>query len=185
MVSSDCKLYELYDAHYSAHSTAGSGAIWDLKSDSLRPAGWTSADAAGLPILPGLLRLDEVKAGKVDHAIRMTVARTDTSYIWPARHEAGSVSDHNVPPMGARFRLKASYSTKGLRSDTVTILNAMKKYGMIVADNGSDWYFGGTSEQGWPTALLDQLKAVPASAFEAVDESKLMVNANSGQARKL
>ena len=185
MVSSDCKLYELYDAHYSAHPTAGSGAIWDLKSNALRKAGWTSADAAGLPILPGLLRLDEVKANAIDHAIRFTVNRTDKTYLWPARHQAGSVSDRNVPPMGARFRLKANYSTSGLRSDTIAILKAMKKYGLILADNGSDWFFSGTSENGWPTALLDQLKRVPASAFEAVDESKLMVNANSGEARKL
>ena len=184
MVDPTCKLYELYAAHYKTNaSTAGSGAIWDLKSNALRPSGWTSADAAGLPILPGLLRLDEVRAGTVDHATRFTVARTDRSFVWPARHQAGSAANHNLPPMGARFRLKASYSLSGLRPDTQVILKAFKKYGLILADNGSDWYFGGTSENGWPTALLDQLKQVPASAFEAVDASSMMISSNSGQAR--
>ena len=186
MVDPSCRLYELYDAHYKSGggSTAGSGAIWNLKTNALRPSGWTSADAAGLPILPGLLRLDEVKAGKVDHAVRFTVAKTDKSFVWPARHQAGSSSNRNLPPMGARFRLKASYSLSGLRPDTQVILKAFKKYGLILADNGSDWYFGGTSEKGWPTPLLDQLKQVPASAFEAVDASSLMVSANSAEARK-
>lgn len=184
MVSSDCKLYELWHAEYGSHPSAGSGAIWDLKSNNLRKAGWTSADAAGLPILPGLLRYDEVKANKIDHAIRFTVAKSDKTYLWPARHQAGSVNDRNVPPMGARFRLKANYSTSGLRPDTVAVLNAMKKYGMIVADNGSDWFFQGTADNAWPTDLLDELKKVPGSAFEAIDESKLMVNANSGEAKK-
>ena len=109
-----CTLYELYDAHYSASgSTAGSGAIWNLDSNALRPAGWTSADAAGLPILPGLVRYDEVQSGAITHAIRMTAEATDTSYLWPARHEAGTSSNPNLPPMGARFRLKADYNISG------------------------------------------------------------------------
>ena len=180
--SGTCKLYELYDAHYSSGgSTAGSGAIWSLSSNALRPDGWTSADAAGLPIFPGLVRLDEVQAGNVDHAIRVTAQQTDRSYIWPARHQAGAANNPNLPPMGARFRLKAGYDISPFRADTQTILRAMKKYGLIVADNGSNWYFQGNAENGWNTSMLDQLKTVPASAFEAVDESSLMVSSDSGQ----
>ena len=182
--SSTCTLYELYGAQYSpSGSTAGSGAVWDLNSDALRPAGWTSADAAGLPILPGLLRLDEVESGSVTHAIRMTAARTDTSYLWPARHEAGTASNPALPPMGARFRLKAGFNLSSFSPMAQTVLRAMQHYGLIVADNGSNWYFTGASDPGWPTSLLDELKTVPASAFEAIDESSLMVDPNSGQAR--
>jgi hypothetical protein len=180
-----CRLYETYATRKSGTSWyAGSGAIWNLKSDALRPRSWTSADAAGLPILPGLLRYDEVAAGSVDHAIRFTTDKTDRRYVWPARHQAGSVTDPSYPPMGARFRLKAGYSLAGLRTDTQTVLRAMKTYGLILADNGSPWFFQGTSDPRWPSALLDQLKRVPASAFEAVDESRLMVSVDSGQARK-
>ncbi|SRR6266511_291267 len=184
MVDKDsCTLYELYDAHYSTSgSTAGSGAIWSLGSNALRPADWTSADAAGLPILAGLVRLDEVQAGLVDHAIRVTASCTDRSYIWPARHQAGCRSDPNLPPMGARFRLKSSVDITGFRPDTQVILQAMKTYGLIVADNGSSWFFQGTAEHGWNTDLLDELKSIPASDFEAVDASSLMVDPNSGQA---
>jgi hypothetical protein len=179
-----CTLYELYAATYSpSGSTAGSGAIWSLSSNKLRPAGWTSADAAGLPIFAGLVRLDEVKAGVVDHAIRVTASQTDKSYLWPARHQAGAAHNSNLPPMGARFRMKKSFSTAGFRSDTRVILNAFKKYGVIVADNGSNWYFTGTAENGWSTDMLDELKTIPASAFEAVDESSLMIDPNSGRAR--
>jgi len=178
-----CTLYELYDARYSSSgSTAGSGAIWNLNSDALRPSGWTSADAAGLPILPGLLRYDEVQSGAVTHAIRMTAQSTDTSFIWPARHQAGSSSDPNLPPMGARFRLKAGYNISGYSAPAQVVLRAMQHYGLILADNGSNWYFGGTADPNWPIALVDELKQVPASAFEAVDESSLMVDPNSGQA---
>ena len=182
--SGTCKLYELYDAHYSSGgSTAGSGAIWSLKSNALRPAGWTSADAAGLPIFAGLVRLDEVKKGVVDHAIRFTASSTDRTYLWPARHQAGAARNAYLPPMGARFRLKSSFSLSGYRADTKVILTAMKRYGMIVADNGSDWYFQGTAEDGWSNAMLDELKSIPASAFEAVDESSLMADPNSGRVR--
>jgi len=181
-----CKLYELFDAEYApgGGSTAGSGAIWNLESNALRPAGWTSADAAGLPIFAGLVRLDEVKAGKVDHAIRMTASQTDKSYVWPARHQAGAATNENLPPMGARFRLKAGFNTSGFRSDTKTILVAMKKYGMILADNGSDWYFTGAASDDWSNDMLDELKSVPASAFEAVDASSLMISPNSGKAKQ-
>jgi hypothetical protein len=182
---STCTLYELYDAHYSAGgSTAGSGAIWNLNSNNLRPSGWTSADAAGLPILPGLLRYDEVQSGSITHAIRMTAESTDTSFIWPARHEAGTASNPNLPPMGARFRLKASYDISGYSPQAQVVLRAMQQYGLILADNGSNWYFGGTADPAWPDALIEQLKEVPASAFEAVDESSLMVSPNSGQAHQ-
>ncbi len=146
------------------------------------PAGWTSADAAGLPILPGLLRYDEVQAGSITHAIRMTAQSTDTSFIWPARHQAGSSSNPNLPPMGARFRLEGIFDISGFSPQAQVVLRAMQHYGLILADNGSNWYFGGTADPSWPTSLLDELKRVPASAFEAVDESSLMIDANSGQA---
>ena len=182
--SSTCTLYELYDANYSAlGSTAGSGAIWSLRSDALRPNGWTSADAAGLPILPGLLRQDEVAAGYVGHAVRMTVQTTDKSFIWPARHQAGSVSDPNYPPMGARFRLKASVDISRFSRDTQAVLTAMKHFGLIVADNGSNWYFQGAAQPGWDNTMLDELKSIPVIDFEAVNTSSLMIDQNSGAAR--
>jgi hypothetical protein len=182
--SSSCTLYELYDAHYSpSGSTAGSGAIWNLGSDQLHPAGWTSADAAGLPILPGLLRYDEVAAGSVTHAVRFTAARTDRSYVWPARHQAGSASDPALPPMGARFRLKAGFDISRYSAPARAVLRAMQRYGLILADNGSNWYFTGAADNRWDNGLLDELKTVPASAFEAVDESSLMVDPNSGATR--
>jgi hypothetical protein len=178
-----CTLYELYDAHYSAGgSTAGSGAIWNLRSNALRPAGWTSADAAGLPIMPGLLRYDEVQSGQITHAIRMTAQTTDTSYLWPARHEAGARSDASLPPMGARFRLKASFDVSRYSPPAQVVLRAMQHYGLILADNGSNWYFGGSADPAWPASLVDELKSIPAGAFDAVDESSLMVAADSGQA---
>jgi len=181
-----CKLYETFATDHAGPSTAGSGAIYDLNSNALRPAGWTSADAAGLPILPGLVRLDEVQAGLIGHAIRFTVQSSDTSYLWPARHQAGSASNPNLPPMGARFRLKASYNLSGFSAATQVVLTAMKHYGVIVADNGSNWFFQGTMDAGWAAApyvtMIAQLKTVPANAFEAVDESGLMVDPNSGQA---
>jgi hypothetical protein len=181
-----CKLYETWATDYAGPSTAGSGAIFDLNSEQLRPAGWTSADAAGLPILPGLLRLDEVQAGAVTHAIRFTVQSSDTSYVWPARHQAGSASDPNLPPMGARFRLKASFDVSGFGPQAQVVLTAMKRYGLIVADNGSNWFFQGTMDAGWDSApyptMIAQLKTVPASAFEAIDESSLMVDPNSARA---
>jgi hypothetical protein len=181
---STCVLYELYDAHFQAgKSTAGSGAIWNLRSNSLRPASWTSADAAGLPILPGLLDYSEVKSGPVDHAIRMTAEATNKKFIWPARHEAGSRSDPSLPPMGARFRLKANFNVSHYSKDARIVLQAMKQYGLILADNGSNWYFGGAAETQWPLSLVNELKSIPASAFQAVNESSLEVSPNSGAAR--
>lgn len=176
-----CRLYETWATRKSGDRwLAGSGATWRLGSDALRPRGWTSADAAGLPILPGLLRFDEVARGRVDHAIRFTTDVTDRRFLWPARHQAGSVNDPRFPPMGARFRLKASYRIDpGLRADTRAVLAALKRYGLVLADNGSPWYFQGTADRRWPNALLDQLKKVPASAFEAVDTASLMVSPDS------
>lgn len=180
-----CRLYETWATRHAGTGwAAGSGASWLLTSNALRRAGWTSADAAGLPILPGLLRFDEVQVRKVDHAIRFTTDVTDQRYLWPARHQAGSVADQSYPPMGARFRLRASYPISlSLRGDTRAILRGMKTYGMVLADNGSPWFFQGTSDGRWPDALLDELKSIPASAFEAVDTSSLMISVDSMQVR--
>ncbi len=183
-----CVLYELYDAHYrpGGASTAGSGAIWKLRENHLRPASWTSADAAGLPILPGLVNYDEVKSGHLDHAIRFTAQTTDRKFIWPARHEAGAVSDANYPPMGARFRLRASFHLPASRCSRPcqVVIAAMKTYGLILADNGSNWYFQGTTDRRWTYTMVDQLKQIPARDFQAVDETCLMVSPGSGQARQ-
>lgn len=183
--SSTCRLYETYKTrHKSDGWYAGSGAIWDLGSHKLRPDGWTSADAAGLPILPGLLRYGEVRAGRVTHAIRFTTDVTQTEHIWPARHDAGSTSDPDYPPMGARFRLSADFPTAGYRDDTVAVLDAMKTYGLVLADNGAPWFFQGTADKRWPNGLLDELKTIPADAFEAVDTAPMMIRPNSGKANQ-
>ena len=181
MVNTDtCTLYELYDAHWhGGNPDAGSGAVFDLGSDALRPAGWTSADAAGLPILPGLVRYDEVAAGEIAHAIRFTVDCTTRRYLWPARHQAG-VADRSCPPMGDRFRLRSGFRLGGFSDETKVVLLAMQRYGMIVADNGSDWFFQGATDERWTDDLLDELKSVPASAFVAVDESACKVSPDSG-----
>lgn len=177
-----CRLYELFAAEWNGgEPQAGSGAIWDLDSNDLRPETWTSADAAGLPIFVGLVRWDEVKAGLIAHAIRFTVSCTTDGYLWPARHEAG-VDDPDCPPMGARFRLKGNFDLSGFGAKARVILRAMQQYGMFVTDNGSDWYFQGTRDGHWRNSLLDELKTVPASAFEAVDESACMVSEDSGRA---
>ena len=178
-----CTLYELYDAHPTGTSawTAGSGAIWDLRSNALRPAGWTSADAAGLPILPGLLRWSEVRAGSVDHAIRFTAPTTAPRYLWPARHQAGS--DPSAPPMGARFRLVSGFDTSGYSTRTRTVLRAMQTYGLVLADNGSPWYFQGERNAKWPARMIEELKTVPSSAFEAVDTAGMMVEDRSARVR--
>jgi hypothetical protein len=164
-----CKLYELYAAKKAgAGWNADSGAVYNLRSNKLRHAGWTSADAAGLPILPGLARADEVRRGKITHALRFTVSRTQAGYISPARHLASSDNDPALPPMGLRLRMKASFDISGYKGQARVIMVALKKYGMIVADNGSDWYISGTPDKRWKDADLDQLKRVPGSAFEAL-----------------
>ncbi len=164
-----CKLYELYNAQrHGSGWDAGSGAVFDLRSNALRPEGWTSADAAGLPILPLLVRYPEVKAGRIDHALRVTVERTQRGYIHPATHLASSSGDPNLPPMRLRLRLKASFSLAGYHGEALVVLRALKHYGLIVADNGSSWYITGAPDPRWSDEDLNQLKRVPGSAFEAV-----------------
>jgi uncharacterized protein (TIGR03437 family) len=181
--TANCILYELYAAYPQPDGTwqAGSGAIFDLKGNQLRPQGWTSADAAGLPILPGLVRYDEVLAGQINHAIRFTVQVTQKAYLWPARHYASSNTSTSVPPMGARFRLKSTFNVSGFPQEVQVILNAMKKYGIIVADNGSNWFVSGVPDDRWDNDNLATLRNVHGSDFEAVDESGLMINVNSAQ----
>lgn len=180
-----CTLYELYRAYSNGDGSwdAGSGAIYDLHANRMRPAGWTSADAAGLPILAGLVRYDEVAAGRIDHAIRVTVPRSQQKYIWPARHQAGDSTDPNLPPMGLRLRLKAGFDLSGFSRQARVILQAAKTYGLIVADNGSPWYMTGVPDERWDNDVLHTLGGVPGSAFEAVDESSLMVSPNSAATR--
>ena len=174
MIDKDtCTLYELFGANWNNGQPEGRQRRGvPARLDALRPDTWTSADAAGLPIFPGLVRYDEVAAGFIGHAIRFTADLTDCTHVWPARHDAGTCNA-NYPPMGARFRLKASFSLAGFSAQTKTILHAMKTYGMILADNGSNWYFQGTEDSHWANRVLDQLKTIPASQFEAVDESVL------------
>jgi hypothetical protein len=169
-----CKLYETWNTRVrNGHWRAGSGATWSLGSNRLRPDGWTSADAAGLPILPGLLRWNEVKAGRVAHAIRFTTDATSRHHLWPARHDAGSTDSWDYPPMGARFRMRAGFDSSGYSPLARVVLAAMKEYGLVLADNGSPWFFTGERNGHWPPALIEELKTIPASAFEAVDTSSL------------
>ena len=179
-----CKLYEIYNLQNFTNGQtpqAGSGAVWNLSSDAMRPNGWTSADAAGLPMTPLLLRPDEILAGSITHAIRFT-AHCTHGYIWPASHEAG-LCDATFPPMGARFRLKSSVTISGFGTDTQVVLRAFQHYGLILADNGSDWYFQGSTDDWWSTtagsAVVSELKTIPASDFEAVDESGMQAAPNS------
>jgi hypothetical protein len=183
----NCILYELYSAYPQSDGSwqAGSGAVFNLRTDALRPASWTSADAAGLPILPGLVRYDEVASGEIKHAVRFTAPQTRNAYLWPARHRASSLTGQQYPPMGQRFRLKAGFDISGFSRDTKVILTALKKYGMILADNGSSWFISGAPDSRWNNDVLRELSRVTGSAFEAVDESSLMVNPNSGQVNRL
>jgi hypothetical protein len=164
-----CRLYETFDSLYVGPGwSCGSGAVFDLRSNRLRPDGWTSADAAGLPILPGLVRLEEVQAGEIRHALRFTTRRTQRAYVHPATHFASSSRDAALPPMGLRVRLKASYDLGRFRGASLVILTALRRYGMFVADNGSDWFITGETNTRWDDADLAQLKTVPGSAFEVV-----------------
>ena len=174
-----CKLYEMFDA-YPLHGgkswRAGSGAIFALDTNKLRPDGWTSADAAGLPIIPALVKCAEVQAGEIDHALQVTFDKTQQGYIHPATHYASDSRKRDLPPMGLRFRLKASYDISGMTGQARVIAVAMRKYGMFVAQNGSNWYFageGGTASSCWNDDDLDQLKSVPSSAFEVVATGKI------------
>jgi hypothetical protein len=166
---SSCRLYELYALYPKGRGwRAGSGAIWSLRSNKLRPAGWTSADAAGLPILPGLARYDEVKRGVIDHALRFTVQRTRRAYVFPARHYASDSNDPSLPPMGLRLRLKASFDVSGFPRQARIVLVALKRYGMLVADNGSSWYITGAPDARWSNDQLHTLGRVKGSEFEVV-----------------
>lgn len=166
----NCKLYEIFDARkVNGKWFGGSGAIWSLASNQLRPDGWTSADAAGLPILPGLVRYDEVTKGVINHAIRFTAPRTRTSHIYPARHDAGESNSTSLPPMGLRVRLKASVNISGFSPRNRVILTALKKYGMLLADNGSSWFIQGVPNTGWSDDDLHNLTRITGKDFEAVD----------------
>jgi hypothetical protein len=170
-----CKLYELFAATKGATRwSADSGAVFDLTSNALRPEGWTSADAAGLPIFPGLVRYDEVASGHIDHALRFTVSRSQKAYLHPATHDASSSSDANLPPMGLRLRLKASFDASSYTGQARVVLDALKKYGMIVADNGSNWFISGAQDTRWNDTDLNQLKTVPGSAFEVVNTGETL-----------
>jgi len=183
----NCLLYETFSSYPQPDGSwqTGSGAVFDLRSHSLRPGGWTSADAAGLPILPGLVRYDEVAAGEIRHALRFTAPRTQKKFVWPARHYASSLTASNYPPMGKRFRLRANFDVTTFSPEIQVILRALKKYGMFLADNGSAWYISGAPDPRWnDDALVTELRRVKGSDFEAVDESLLMIAAESGEARQ-
>jgi hypothetical protein len=171
---SACRLYELYDLHRTASGWhAGSGAIWNLRTNALRPAGWTSADAAGLPIFPGLARYDEVARGVIAHALRFTAPRTRRAYVYPARHYASSSDDPSLPPMGLRVRLKASVDISAFPRQARVVLQALKTYGMILADNGSSWYISGAPDPRWSNDDLHTLGRITGADFEVVDTSSL------------
>jgi hypothetical protein len=181
----NCILYELFAAYPQAASwKAGGGAIFDLRSNALRPYGWTSADAAGLPIMPGLVRYDEIVAGEVRHALRVVAGQTQRAFVWPARHYASSITDPQYPPMGLRLRLRASFDESRYPREIQIIMRGLKKYGMMVADNGASWFFGGEPDPRWDNDMLRLLLDVKGSDFEAVDVSSLMIDPNSGQARQ-
>ena len=181
-----CRLYEIYAAYQGADGAwrAGSGAIFDLNSYSLRPKGWTSADAAGLPILPGLVRYDEVASGEIRHALRFTVPQTQRAYVWPARHFASRLTEPKYPPMGAWFRLRAGMDLTRFSTETQVILRALQRYGMILADNGSSWYISGAPDERWRNDRLRELLTIRGSDLEAVDVSSLQIGEDSAQARQ-
>ena len=180
-----CMLYELFDVKKDSSGwTAGSGAIFDLKGYALRPDEWTSADAAGLPMLPGLVRYEEVAAGEIRHAIRFTAPSTSAHHLWPARHHTynGNPDD---PPMGMRVRLRADYDISGFSPEVQVVLRALKKYGMILADNGAPWFITGAPDERWDNDMMvNELRRVKGSAFEVVDTSSLMIDPDSGKARQ-
>ncbi len=180
-----CKLYELYLARRSGNSwEAGSGAVFDLRSNALRPDGWTSADAAGLPIFPLLARYQEARAGAIDHALRMSVERTQDGFIHPATHYSSASADPDLPPMGLRLRLKAGFDLSGYRGQALIVLRALKVYGLIVADEGDAWDIGGATNAGWNDRDLHQLDTVPGSAFEAVSTGPILRGGASHRPRR-
>lgn len=179
-----CMLYEMYSAFPQSNGSweAGNGAVYDLNSYDLRPDGWTSADAAGLPILPGLVRYDEVASGEIRHAIRFTAPDTQANHLWPARHDASSLTGANYPPMGLRLRLRADFDISTYPPEIQVILQAFKTYGLILADNGSAWYISGVPDARWDNDMLHEMDDITGADFEVVDVSSLMINPNSGQA---
>jgi hypothetical protein len=179
----DCMLYEMFDASRNADDSwsAASGAAYDLSSNALRPDGWTSADAAGLPIFPGLVTYDEVESGEITHAVRFTASQTRNAHVWPARHDASSNTGSQYPPMGQRFRLKADFDISGYSPEIQVILTAMKRYGLILADNGASWFISGAPDARWDNDMLHEWDDIPGSAFEAVDVSSLQVDPSSGR----
>ena len=186
VVDSDtCVLYELFDAEQQTDGTwsAGSGAVYDLGGYELRPDGWTSADAAGLPILPGLVRYDEVAAGEIAHALRFTAPQTRDEHVWPARHDASNRTGAEYPPLGQRFRLRADYDAAGLSQEAQVVIEALKRYGMILADNGSAWFLSGVPDDRWDNDALRDLRQLTGADFEAVDVTPLMVDPDSGRTR--
>ena len=178
-----CVLYELYYAFPRPDGgwQADSGAVFDLNNNALRPETWTSADAAGLPIFPGLVRYDEVASGEIRHALRFTVPQTRRAYVWPARHYASSLTGSQYPPMGQRFRLRQDFELRGYSPRIQVILLALQRYGMILADNGSAWYISGAPDERWNNDELHELDSVTGGDFEAVDASSLMLDPDSGQ----
>ncbi|MEV4622158.1 hypothetical protein AB0J74_26035 [Asanoa sp. NPDC049573] len=182
---SACKVYELFSAFPQGGGwRAGSGAVFDLRSDKLRPAGWTSADASGLSIFAGLVRYEEVAAGRIDHAIRITVPKTRSGYTWPATHSASSATDAGLPQLGQRLRLKASVNTSSMPKQARIVADAMKRYGVIVADHGSAWFISGAPDDHWDNDALRALKSLTGSDFEVVDTSGLVVSKTSGAVKR-
>jgi hypothetical protein len=177
-----CRLYELFYAFPEDDGSwrADSGAVFDLGSNALRPETWTSADAAGLPILPGLVRFEEVAAGEIRHALRFTAPQTRRAFVWPARHFASSLTGSRYPPMGQRFRLRADFDVSGFSPRNRVILTALKRYGMMLADNGSAWFLSGVPDERWDNDQLRELRQVRGADFEAVDVSSLLVDPDSG-----
>lgn len=181
----DCVLYELFDAERQQDGTwlAGSGARFDLRGYELRPDSWTSADAAGLPILPGLVRYEEVASGEIAHALRFTAPRTAASHVWPARHHASNLAGEQYPPLGTRFRLRVDFDTTGMSPEARVVAEALKRYGMILADNGSAWFISGAPHDDWDNGALRDLRTITGADFEVVDSSLLMGDPNSGRVR--
>lgn len=179
-----CRLFEVFLLEKRPNGAwhGSSGAAFNLRGNELRPDGWTSADAAGLPILPGLVRYDEIAAGVIRHALRFTVPRTRREYIWPARHYASNTEDAIYPPMGLRVRLKANYDISRFHPEVQVVLRALKQYGMMISDNGSPWFITGATDSRWNDETWAQLKQVKGNDLEVVDTSSLMISPNSAQA---
>jgi len=178
-----CRLFELYAVSLAEGTVraAGSGAIFEMRANKLRPSGWTSADAAGLPVFAGLVRYDEVASGEIRHALRLSAPLVRMGYVWPARHAASKLTGAENPPLGMRFRLKADYDISGFLPENQVILTALKRYGAILADTGSAWFISGAPDQRWDNDRLSELKRVLGSDLEAVDTSSLMLNSDSAQ----